>query len=145
MKIFDAHKGCYEYTTYFEGLAECHAIRTQVHVGGNNQIHFRAGCLFRRQHQSVDTAQHLQRVAIGCAFAARRHLILEGTGQFQPDCGKAGLLERRNSLLHFVRCTQPPLAIHLPVYRNRRTEPHPAWTVFLCEVEQGCLQGDDQC
>ncbi len=123
---------------------EGHAIRAQVHVGGNDHIHFRAGCLFRRQDQSVDTPQHLLRVAVGCAFAARLHLILQDAGQFQSDGGKASFLERRHRLLHFVRRTQPALAVYLPVYRNRRTEPHPAGTLFLSEVEQGCLQGDDQ-
>ena len=82
-----------------------HAIRTQVHISGNNQIHFRAGYLSRRQYQAVDLTQHLLWVTIGRALAACRHLILESTGQFQPDCGKASLLERCNRLLHFVRCT----------------------------------------
>jgi hypothetical protein len=116
-----------------------HAIRTQVHIGGDDQIQFRAGGLFRREQQAADTPQELLRIAVGSAFPACLHLNIEGSGQFQSDRGKAGFLERCDRLLHVFRGIQPAFAVDLPVNPDRRTEPHPARTGFLCEVEQGCL------
>ena len=86
---------------------------------------------------SPEPRGHIQATEIGAANAADAEKFLaENAARDGVDV----TLEVHPEMIHGFQ----GLAICFPVNRNRRTEPYPAGTIFPSEVEQGCLEGDDQ-